>query len=68
MKYKIEGTKYARDSNNMAVLCTDRTEVQKYNIELQKHKENQLRDAEINTLKTEISEIKNMLHQILSRG
>jgi len=68
MKYKIEGTKYARDSNNMAVLCTDRTEVQKYNIELQKHKANQLRDAEINTLKTEISEIKNMLHQILSRG
>jgi hypothetical protein len=68
MKYKIEGTKYARDSSNMAVLCTDRTEVYKYQNELEKHKENQLRDAEINTLKSEISEIKNMLQQILSRG
>jgi hypothetical protein len=68
MKYKIEGTKYARDSSNMAVLCTDRTEVHKYHNELEKHKENQLRDAEINTMKSEISEIKNMLQQILSRG
>jgi hypothetical protein len=68
MKYKIEGTKYARDSSNMAVLCTDRTEVHKYQNELQKHKENQLRDAEINTMKSEILEIKNMLQQILSRG
>jgi hypothetical protein len=68
MIYKVEGTKYARDSSNMALLCTDRTEVLKYQNELEKHKQNQLRDAEINTLKSEISEIKNMLQQILSRG
>jgi hypothetical protein len=42
--------------------------VHKYHNELEKHKENQLRDAEINTMKSEISEIKNMLQQILSRG
>jgi hypothetical protein len=68
MKYKIEGTKYARDATNMAVLCTDVTEVSKYQNELQKHRENQLRDAEINKIKSDVLEIKNMLQQILNRG
>ena len=67
MKLKIEGTKYSRDLNNMALLCNDKSEVIKYEMELRKHYENQLRDAEINKIKSEISEIKEML-QVLIRG
>ena len=67
MKLKIDGTKYSRDLNNMALLCNDRSEVIRYETELKKHQENQLRDEEINKLKNEISEIKEML-QILIRG
>jgi len=67
MKLKIEGTKYSRDLNNMAVLCNDRSEVIRYENELKKHQENLARDAEINKIKSELSEIKEMI-QILIRG
>lgn len=56
MRVKIEGTKYSRDLNTMAVLCNDRSEVVKYENELNKYKENQLRDEEINKIKSDISE------------
>ena len=67
MKVKIDGTKYSRDLNNMALLCNDRSEVTRYEMELRKHQENQMRDSEINKIKAEISEIKEML-QVLIRG
>lgn len=67
MKLKIQGTKFSRDLKNMAVLCNDKSEVTKYESELKKFRENQARDEEINKLKNEISEIKEML-QILIRG
>ena len=67
MKLKIEGTKFSRDLNNMAVLCNDKSEVTRYESEMRKYRENQIRDEEINKLKNEISEIKEML-QILIRG
>ena len=51
----------------MAVLCNDRSEVTRYESEMRKYRENQIRDEEINKLKNEISEIKEML-QILIRG
>lgn len=65
MKYKIEGTKYSRDLDNMAVLCTDVTEKIKYETELRKFRENQFRDNEINNLKHEVSEIKSMLQELI---
>jgi len=67
MKLKIQGTKFSRDLNNMAVLCNDKSEVARYESEMRKYRENQIRDEEINKLKNEISEIKEML-QILIRG
>jgi hypothetical protein len=67
MKLKIQGTKFSRDLNNMAVLCNDKSEVTRYESEMRKYRENQIRDEEINKLKNEISEIKEML-QILIRG
>jgi hypothetical protein len=68
MIYKIEGTKYSRDVGNMALLCSDLSVVRKYEATIQLKRENQRRDAEINSLKEDISEIKSMLQQILSRG
>jgi hypothetical protein len=68
MKYKIEGTKFSRDVETMAILCNDRSEVVRYENELKKHQENLIRDAEINKLKSEISEIKSMLQTLIGRG
>ena len=68
MKYKIEGTKFSRDVETMAILCNDRSEVVRYENELKKHQENLIRDSEINKLKSEISEIKSMLQTLIGRG
>ena len=68
MKYKIEGTKFSRDVETMAILCNDRSEVVRYENELKKHQENLIRDAEINKLKSEFSEIKSMLQTLIGRG
>ena len=67
MKYKIAGTKYTRDLDNMAILCNDKTEITRYENEMRRHRENQHRDEEINKMKSELSEIKQML-QVLIRG
>lgn len=68
MQFKIKGTKYTRDVDNMAVLCNDISEVRKYNTEMQKQKENMIRDIEINNLKNDVAEIKALLKQIIERG
>lgn len=68
MKVKIEGTKYSRDMNNRAVICTDPSVLNAYNAEQMKRRENERRDREINTLKNEISEIKAMLKTLIERG
>ena len=67
MKHKIAGTKYTRDLDNMAILCNDKTEITRYENEMRRHRENQHRDEEINNIKSELSEIKQML-QVLIRG
>lgn len=67
MRLKIPGTTFTRDLNNMAVLCNDRSVALKYESEMQKHRENVARDEEINRLRAEVSEMKEML-QTLIRG
>lgn len=68
MKVKIEGTKYSRDMNNRAVICTDPSVLRTYNAEQMRRKENERRDREINTMKNEMSEIKAMLKTLIERG
>jgi hypothetical protein len=68
MQFKIKGTKYTRDIDNMAVLCNDISEVRKFKTEMQKHKENVIRDIEINNLKNDVAEIKSLLKQLVERG
>ena len=55
---KIKGTSYSRDLTNGAVLCNDRSMVDKYHQELK-------RDQEINELKSELQEIKDMLRALI---
>jgi hypothetical protein len=68
MRHKIPGTKFSRDAKTRAILCNDLTEKRKYEIELQKVKSDARRDEEINNLKRDISDIKEMLEALLSRG
>lgn len=68
MRLKIDGTKYSRDLDNMAVLCSDHGVKREYEIELAKYHENIRRDRQINNLKKEISDIKSMLQTLIDRG
>lgn len=49
----------------MAILCTDKSVKLKYEEELMKYNENVRRDEEINNLKSDISEIKQMLQALI---
>lgn len=68
MRYKIPGTKFSRDVKTRAILCNDLAEKSRYEIELEKIKNDARRDEEINNLKRDISDIKEMLQALLSRG
>lgn len=68
MHYRIKGVKYTRDLDNMAILCSDTSEVARYQAEMKKQQENRLRDKEINSLKNDVAEIKALLKQIIERG
>ena len=68
MRVKIEGTQYSRDMESRAVVCSDRNVLDAYMMERKKERENERRDKEINSLKTEISEIKSMLQTLINRG
>lgn len=68
MRNKIGNTGYIRDSRNNGVFCSDVSIKRKFETEMSRANSEKARDAEINNLKSEISEIKQMLQQILSRG
>lgn len=68
MRSRIAETGYVRDSKNNGVFCADKKIKSKYEIEMARADAEKARDIEINNLKSEISEIKQMLQQLLSRG
>jgi len=68
MRNKIAGTGYVRDSKTNAIFCVDSKLKSKYEHEMARADAEKARDMEINNLKSEISEIKQMLQQLLSRG
>ncbi len=68
MRSKIGDTGYVRDTRNNGVFCADISMKKKYEVEMARANAEKARDAEINNLKSEISEIKQMLQQLLSRG
>lgn len=65
---KIADTGYIRDSKNNGVFCVDNRVKSKYELEMSRADAERTRDMEINKLKSEVSEIKEMLQQLLSRG
>lgn len=69
---KITGTNYVRDIASMAIMPIDNTEKNDYYAKLrvirtQKEEINKVK-AEMDTIKFDIGEIKNLLQQLLSKG
>lgn len=67
MRVPVKGTKFARDLNNRALVCTDKSEVTKYEAEMAKQRQNDARDAEINNIKAELAEIKILMLAALQK-
>lgn len=69
MKLRVkDNERFVRDSNNFAILNTDRNAVKLHEQKLAQLKDAKNRDAEINNIKREVSEIKEMLSQLLQRA
>lgn len=65
-KVKVkENPNYVKDLNSGAILNTDRSSITKHEIKLLDLKKKKQVDNEINNLKTEVSEIKDLLSKIL---
>jgi hypothetical protein len=63
MRYRIKGQpSLYKDSHSKAVISTDKSAVEKYRI-AREHKKAQI--SEINSLKAEIKEIKDLLQNLL---
>lgn len=56
---------YVKDMNNFAILNTNKSAVAKHQQKMAELKRAKLVEEEINTLKSEVSDIKDMLTQIL---
>jgi hypothetical protein len=68
MKIKMEGTKYSRDLNTMALVLTDRSEITKYEIEQERYRADKARETEINRLKAELEELKILVRAMSNKG
>ncbi len=56
---------YVKDMNNFAILNTNKSAVAKHQQKMAELKRTKLVEEEINSLKSEVSDIKGMLNQIL---
>lgn len=63
MRYRVKGQPHLyKDSHSKAVISTDHTAVEKYKIAREQKK---AQSAEINSLKAEIQEVKDLLLKLL---
>jgi hypothetical protein len=72
MRLKVQGhDSLVRDTNSNAIINTNKTEYQLYmnRIKSREKQNDEIRTAvkEINTLKTELQEIKNLLKEVLKK-
>jgi hypothetical protein len=66
MKLKVkENERFVRDSANFAILNTDRGALKQHEQKMENIRKTKERDDEINMLKQDISEIKDMLRQLI---
>lgn len=67
MKAKIrENPNYIKDMDNFAILNTNKAAISKHEQKMAEIRRAKRVEEEINTLKSEVSEIKNMLSKILN--
>ena len=72
MYVKVTGTNFVRDINSMAIINTDNAEKNEYYakrklLDNQKHELNSIR-YEIDNMKSDVSEIKQLLLQLMDKG
>jgi hypothetical protein len=62
---RVKDSTFVRDVNNNAVLQTDMTIVRRHEVRMKELQKEQIREQELNTLKQDVQEIKNLLKQLL---
>lgn len=68
MKLKVKDhNNLVRDSENMAILNTNKEAINYHNRKMMELKEKEEQREQINTLKQEVSDIKQLLQQIIER-
>ena len=72
MQVQVEGTSYCRDINSMALINKDSAGLEEYKIkrrfaESQKQEINNIK-KEMESIKGDISEIKELMRQLLNKG
>lgn len=60
-----EDMNFVKDMDTGAILNTNKAAISKHELKMAEIKRNKLIDDEINTLKSDVSEMKNMLSQVL---
>ena len=66
-KLKVENSHLIRDPYSKALLSTDRSGLDKYLQEKKKKEDEQAKFAEIDSLKNEVNELKDMVKELLQR-
>jgi hypothetical protein len=68
MKLKVkENERLVRDSNNFAILNTDYSAIRSHELKMNDLQKKKLQEEEINNIKNDISEIKDMLKQFMTQ-
>lgn len=62
-----ENEKLVRDADNFAILNRDRSAISSHEQKMAQLRKLKLQEEEINTLKSDVSEIKDMLKQLMSQ-
>ena len=67
-RLKVENSHLVRDSYSKALLSTDKSGLDKYLREKKKKEVEQAKFAEIDSLKNEVNELKDMVKELLQRN
>lgn len=62
-----ENEKLIRDSDNFAILNTDKTAIRRHEARMAEINRKKAQESEINNMKQEISEIKSLMQELLKR-
>lgn len=68
LKMKVrENERLVRDGSNFAILNTDKTALEAHNRKIEQLRKAKAHEEEINNLKRDVSEIKDLLRQLLDK-